>query len=466
MKLIFQPLGEKVKIIEEFIEKTEVNFCDISLGVKFMWRDTVKVEYAVFNDTLILKETGANHKNAFYYPMGKDPLGALEKIEEYCLLNCVPLIFGYLDENKVAFLSARYNKTENRFDRNWCDYIYLKENFIFYSGKKLSGQRNHVNKFKRNYPNYKFCKITEENLPLAIEFLENHNKKQQRAGKIEELEREHALTLTKNMFNLNQVGGFLEIDGKIVAISIGEKVNDTLIIHVEKANIEYSGAYPTMAQEFAKAFATEEIKYINREEDCGDLGLRTSKSQYQPLEIKEKNFLSVYTLFDNIDPTVKIKTERLSIERISEGDKENYAKLYLDERLNKLWGYDYKEDLGSEQPTPLYFYKFQESLFNKKEECSYAVKLDGEMIGELVLHNFDYFGGLEMGFRFFPEYQNKGYAFESANALKRFIKEQLNAKTLKGSCFKENLPSKKLIEKLGLKLVKENEEKFYFTLTL
>ena len=134
--------------------------------------------------------------------------------------------------------------------------------------------------------------------------------------------------------------------------------------------------------------------------------------------------------------------------------------------MNKLWGYDYKEDLEGEQPTPLYFYRFQESLFNKKEECSFAVKLDGVMIGELVLHNFDYFGGVEMGFRFFSEFQNKGYAFESANALKQFIKEELKAKTLKGSCFKENLPSKKLIEKLGLKISKETEQKFYFRLTL
>ncbi len=465
MELIFKPLGENVKIIKDFIEKTEINFCDISLGVKFMWRGTVKVEYAIFNDTLILKETGGNHTNAFYYPMGKDPIGAIEKIEEYCAKNNIPLIFGYLDKEKVAFFETRYYKTQNRFDRNWCDYIYLKDNFITYSGKKLSGQRNHVNKFKRNYPNYKFCKITQENLPLAIEFLENHNKKLQKAGKIEELEREHALTLTKNMFNLNQYGGFLEVDGKIVALSVGEKVNDTLIIHVEKANVDYAGAYPTMAQEFAKAFASD-VKFINREEDCGDLGLRTSKSQYQPLEIKAKNFLSVYTLFDNIDPAIKINTERLNIERISEKDKDSYAKLYLDESLNKLWGYDYKEDLNGEEPTPHYFYRFQESLFYKKEECCFAVKLNDEMIGELVLHNFDYFGGLEMGFRFFSEYQNKGYAFESANALKHYIKNVLGAKTIKGSCFKENLPSKKLIEKLGLNLVKETKEKFYFSLTL
>ena len=56
-------------------------------------------------------------------------LRKLEKIEEYCLKNDLPLIFGYLDEQRVALLQKRYFLTKNRFDRDWCDYIYLKENF-------------------------------------------------------------------------------------------------------------------------------------------------------------------------------------------------------------------------------------------------------------------------------------------------------------------------------------------------
>lgn len=463
MELVFTPLGKNVNLIKHFLNKTKINFCDISLGVKFMWRETVKIEYAIFNNTLILKETGGNHKNAFYYPIGDDEIGALEKIEEYCLKNDLPLIFGYLDEQRVALLQKRYFLTKNRFDRDWCDYIYLKENFLTYSGKKLSGQRNHVNKFKRNYPNYKFNEITEDNLPRVVEFLEEFNAKLERAGRIEEQEREHALELTKNMFLLNQRGGFIEVDEKIVAMSIGEKVNETLIIHVEKANTDYAGAYPTMAQEFAKAHSYD-VKYINREEDCGDIGLRTSKSQYQPLEIKAKNFLSVFTLFDKIDENLLLNTERLSISKIEEFDKENYFKLYVDEELNKLWGYDYKEDLKGKRPTPDYFYNFQNVLKEKKQEISFAVRINKELIGELVVHNFDFFGGVEMGFRFFPAYQGKGYAFESASALKEYLFSIVKIRKLKGSCYKQNASSKKLIEKLGLKKSGEDQIKYYFEL--
>ena len=462
--LKFTKLGENVNLIKEYIDQTEINFCDISQGVKYMWRDTVQVEYAVYNHTLILKEKNTSGRISFYYPMGKDVDGAILKIEEFCRAKKLDLVFGYLDEIKLKKLENRYYYTQNQKDRNWCDYIYIAENFKTYSGKKLSGQRNHVNKFKKSYPDYQFERLTAENLGDALAFLKEHNAKRERAGKIEELERQHAFSLTENAFVLNQVGGMIKVDGKVVAVSVGERVKDTLIVHVEKADTEYSGVYPTMAQEFAKEYATDGIVYINREEDCGDLGLRTSKMQYSPHEIKYKNFLSVYTLFDRIDLDLRLNTERLTVERIQAQDAKDYERLYTDDKLNALWGYDYRADLGENKPTPEYFFNFQQLMVDTKEEISFAVKQNGKMVGELVLHNFDYYGGLEMGFRFFENAQGKGYAIESATALKEYVFNELGAKTLKSRCYKQNEKSNKLIERLGLKICSEDKEKYYFSL--
>ena len=86
------------------------------------------------------------------------------------------------------------------------------------------------------------------------------------------------------------------------------------------------------------------------------------------------------------------------------------------------------------------------------------------VIGELVLHNFDYFGGVEIGFRFFKDYQGQGYATESAGAIKEFAFNELGAKKVKSRCYKENLPSKKLIERLGLKKCDEDGTHYYFAI--
>ena len=84
------------------------------------------------------------------------------------------------------------------------------------------------------------------------------------------------------------LGGILRVQGKIVGLSMGEIVRDTLFVHIEKANTELSGIYQKLVQCFAREFVTEDVRYINREEDVGDPGLRKSKMSYRPLKLLEK----------------------------------------------------------------------------------------------------------------------------------------------------------------------------------
>ncbi len=460
--LRFERLGKDISIIEKYLKQSTISFCDISLGIRYMWGDEFVIDYAVYNDTLIMKETSPDYKDAFYYPMGNDVTGALCAIEAHCKENFIPLKFCCLDNDTAAALSKRYHSVSIYNDRDWSDYIYDAERFKTYSGKKFSGQRNHVNKFKKTYPNYKFKVIDESDFSRIKEFLKEFENKTEFLRWSEAVEQKKVFDFTLNMFNLKQLGGLLDVDGKVVAFSIGEIMGNTLIVHIEKALKKYDGVYPTMAQEFAKAFATDGVRLINREEDCGDNGLRISKLQYQPVEVKEKNFLTAYTLIEKIKPPVILNTERLTVTEISEKDKEDYFRLYVDDQLNKWWGYDYREDLGDGLPTPEYFYNFQNQLKEKKEEYSFAVKSNGKMVGELVLHNFDFFGGVEMGFRFFKDCQGKGYATESALLLKDYAKTVLGAKKLKSRCFKQNIPSANLIGRIGLKKVREDDTHYYF----
>ena len=49
----------------------------------------------------------------------------------------------------------------------------------------------------------------------------------------------------------------------------------------------HQGAYPTLVQAFAAHFGGDCV-YINREDDAGDRGLRTSKLQYLPVRLAGK----------------------------------------------------------------------------------------------------------------------------------------------------------------------------------
>lgn len=79
-------------------------------------------------------------------------------------------------------------------------------------------------------------------------------------------------------------------EGKIVAFSVGEIKNDTLFVHVEKADRQYRGAYTAMMNAFVK-FALEKeatLKFVNREDDMGMEGLRKAKTDLHPAELIEK----------------------------------------------------------------------------------------------------------------------------------------------------------------------------------
>lgn len=455
-------LGRNIDPIRPFIKRYGGNFNDLTLGTRFMWGDEFGIEYAVFENTLIMRETFSKHAS-FYYPMGENVSAAIGEIEEFCKATGEgTLTFGCLTEEQAAILSARYAGVKITSYRDWSDYIYPAEQFLAYAGKKLSGQRNHVNKFKRLYKDYKVRLITEKDIPAVKGFLKEYEKENAITGFAAE-EQPRVYNLLDNMDYLGQFGIYITVGGKIVSVSVGEIVGETLFVHVEKGLKGYEGVYPFTAQEFAKAFATDGIKYINREEDCGDLGLRVSKTQYHPSEIRTKNYIVARSAFTLIAPPVFIETERLTVTDVFREDRAVYAKLYTDDKVNEFYGYDYRQDIGKNKPDGDYFFKFMLTLKAKKEEYSLAVRKGGKMIGEIVFYNFDYSGSAEIGFRFFTENQGKGYAFESVKAA---IEYAFNAGINRITCrhFKENARSEKLILKLGFACTSEDKTHKYYEL--
>ncbi|MBC6489717.1 GNAT family N-acetyltransferase [Flavihumibacter stibioxidans] len=60
----------------------------------------------------------------------------------------------------------------------------------------------------------------------------------------------------------------------------------------------------------------------------------------------------------------------------------------------------------------------------------------------------------DIGFAFLPEYNGKGYAFESASAVLQYARESLGMKKIIAIVNHDNQPSIRLIEKLGMQFEK------------
>ena len=96
--------------------------------------------------------------------------------------------------------------------------------------------------------------------------------------------------------SLGLEGFMIKLDGKIIAYTLGEPFRpDTYLVHVEKAFPQYRGAYQVINQLMVK-YVMETypgVKYINREDDAGDKGLRHAKMSYRPVMLLEKHMTKI-----------------------------------------------------------------------------------------------------------------------------------------------------------------------------
>lgn len=266
--------------------------CDRSAGATVMWRDYFENKYTVVDGTIIFTSSFKDEL-CFAYPIGRNIDGALDEIEKYCKEKNMPMVLCSVNAKELEHLRNRYTNLSSDADRDWFDYLYEKDSLLNLIGRKYSTPRNHINKFRKLYANWYFEEINESNIPELIEFTNNftfHSHKDESAN----LELAMCREVLENYDVYGMPGGVLRVDAKVIGYSIGEIIGDTLFCHIEKADISYAGAYQMLTNQYLRMYASgDEIKFVNREEDCGDEGLRKSKLSYHPVELIEKNVVII-----------------------------------------------------------------------------------------------------------------------------------------------------------------------------
>jgi hypothetical protein len=282
---------QDIKTIKPYFHFQQSRICDDTAGVVTMWRDYFHTEFAVSGNSLILKLHFGSSITGFQIPLGKDWIAALGQIELYCRKNSLPLIYCNVPDYALPYLRNRYPGAFIQPSRTWSDYLYRTEDLLNFKGKRYDGQRNHIHRFQKLYPDYQFTEITEENLPRIRQFYHFLSAVREKPGKFAQAESTMVEKVLECYAEYGQFGGFVETGGKIAAFSIGERVNDTIYVHIEKADTRYIGAYQVIVQEFLKHFSCTGDIYVNREEDVGDDGLRKSKLSYHPVALLTKSTL-------------------------------------------------------------------------------------------------------------------------------------------------------------------------------
>lgn len=257
----------------------------------FLWRHRWRIRMAVRDGIVYLSARLPEDGRPMHYPPvvppGRPLREALERIERDLAEQNAPFLVKYANESFVRRLGEEGGGGyEIRETRDEFDYVYSVGELSSLSGRSLHGQRNHLNQFLRNY-DYRYEEMTPAHLRdcLAIydRWMADHAGRLREEG--ERLATEEALT---HWDALGLMGGIVYVGGEPAAFTAGEDFRpDMALIHLEKADPAYRGAFQFINQQFAYR-ALKGYETVNRQEDMGIEGIRRAKMAYHPLRMVPK----------------------------------------------------------------------------------------------------------------------------------------------------------------------------------
>ncbi|PAF46833.1 hypothetical protein BKH46_06360 [Helicobacter sp. 12S02634-8] len=282
---------EDKPLIESYLCQDFFYLSDVSFGNLYIWHTSRNISFCIVAGFLVIRTQYPQGKPFYFYPIGTgDKTQCVLALIEDSKARGERLEFRSLEARSVQELTLHFPDlftfTPNR-DRS--DYVYSIKELIELSGRKYHKKKNHLNQFLQTYPDYSYTSIDPSNAPRVLQTWEEWYALNQE-GASEGLKNENLgiINALKNYHVLGLKGGFISVGGVIVAFSFGEAINQEMaVIHIEKANPQYHGAYQIINQQLL-AHEFSEYLYANREEDLGIEGLRRAKMSYNPVFLVEK----------------------------------------------------------------------------------------------------------------------------------------------------------------------------------
>ena len=287
-RLKFQPVtAEDIAVIAPYFEGKRAGICDMSALYLHMCGDALGMEYAVHDDVLFLRRN--NKYGISYYP----PL-----LRGECALAKGLPYLSVLEEERVRLCSIPAHETEaferacrvlkKGTSRRWADYIYRAVDLATLQGHRYNKKRNLVHQFERLYPVHTYEEISPENIGDVVDFMHRFMAEGE-MSEDKQYENRRVLGVLADYDRLPVVGGIVRVEGQLAAFTVAEEIDDMLVVHVEKADRSFKGAYQYINYRFVReCMQKRELHLVNREDDAGDEGLRQAKLSYCPVDILHK----------------------------------------------------------------------------------------------------------------------------------------------------------------------------------
>jgi predicted GNAT family N-acyltransferase len=272
-----------------YLSLSGIRFCDFSFLNICAWKFYYQTELAEWKGYLLIRHYFDDNFH-YFFPIGDGNIAeVLNDLKTFAFENHHSFLMDCLTINQLEEIKTiSIHPFSFSLDRNFSDYLYLREDWIALKGKRLQSKRNHLKRFLQNYE-YEYKPYTDAYLNDCISLSKQWMKENPDLN-WDSMNNELQVIqfALNNLEQLGGCGGTLWVDGQLVAFSLGSSINeDTFVVHIEKANTSYEGIYVAMGNIFAQNLP-DNYTFLNREDDMGLKGLRQSKLSYSPHKLLAK----------------------------------------------------------------------------------------------------------------------------------------------------------------------------------
>lgn len=150
--------------------------------------------------------------------------------------------------------------------------------------------------------------------------------------------------------------------------------------------------------------------------------------------------------------TISLKTTRLLLRKYEISDADRlYQILGCDEDMYRYSGWNPYATMAMARKTVEEYRKHDED----EHFYGWAIDLTGELIGSIGAYDYcPETGTIEVGFSIAKDYWNQGYGSEALVCILRYLTESERMSCVKAWCAADNVGSRKVLEKAGMKFIK------------
>lgn len=278
--------------MQRFMRSVDSRTCDYTLGGVVLWTDYFGYKIARSGGTLYI--LGGREDDlrvpAFALPLGGDLDAALCQLRAWCDRQGTELWLSAVPEDRLHLFASIPGVEVTELDSRWSDYLYDIAPMAGLRGNAMKRKRNHVNRFMAEHESdFAFEPLAMRNVAGCLGLLQRMGHDNTPTGRAEYEAVERMLRHYGDYAPCFS-GAVLSIGDRVAGFTVGEVKGDTLHVHIEKADHEIEGVNEALTSLFARTMLARDgrLRFVNRQDDAGDEGLRASKMSWRPLRLLPK----------------------------------------------------------------------------------------------------------------------------------------------------------------------------------